>query len=236
MRNKRFSLVLAATLLSFQVAPALAQDEAKGCELHVWPSSGMTLVRQRASESMGRDGGVLPALIKELQESAAAQGDARASATSAENEERILSTARQVDILRTLPLPQMLHLAGHRMIVHDLPLESRVIRSKARYDGSPSSCYADIVLDDVVYSREFAHGRNLKTFFRFRDFGTDDLPRNSFATWLQTKLTVFSIDPPDLSPDALEEIASALRNNAAQFAELLAKRPKPAPNEQIRGK
>lgn len=208
--------------------PAAAQDAAPqpACELHVWPAAGLTSVRQRGFES-APSAGALNGLIKRAQEASAEKSDARAAENLAAPETpKPLSTARQVEVLTELPLPTMLGLPAYRLIVHGSALDSHTIRTvKTRYTASEAPCYADLVLDDVVYSREYARGQNLKTFFRFRDFAAQSLPVRSFGTWVETKLRVFSIDPPNLGPAALDEIASALRSNATAFSGLLSKRP-----------
>ena len=207
-------------------APEAAQDAT--CELHIWPGAGMTSVRQRGFES-NRSAGLIPELIREAQVDGAARADARAAAGLAASETpEPLATARQRDILSELSWAEMLGLTGYRTIFHDTPLDSRMIRTvKTRYVQSTAPCYADLVVDDVVYSREYSRGRNLKTLFRFRDFGDGATPRRSFGTWAQTKLTVFSLDPLDVSAPALDELASALRSNAAAFSDLLARRQQP---------
>ncbi|NML04517.1 hypothetical protein [Sphingomonas sp. G-3-2-10] len=213
-----------ALLLSCAALPASAQDAP--CELHVWPADGMGSVRQRAFES-SPSAGLIPALIKQSQQKSADAADERARdnlAASATPEP--MSTAVQVEALKSLPLADMLGLPGHVVVVHDTPLESRTIRTvRTRYVETVAPCYADLVVDDVFYARAYANGRTLKTFYRFRDFGAQAAPVRSFGTWVDTKLLIFSIDPPDLSQPALDEIVSAFRTNATRFSELLRKRP-----------
>lgn len=207
-------------------APEAAQVPA--CELHVWPAAGMTSVRQRGLES-NRSMGAIPALIQDARLRAAERADGRAAAGLAASEApEPLNPARQAEILSGLSWPEMVGLAGYRTVFHDVPLDSRTIRTvKTRYVDSAAPCYADLVIDDVVYSREYARGQNLKTLFRFRDFGDGTTPRRSFGTWVQTKLTIFSLDPLNVSEPAIDELASALRSNAAAFADLLARRQQP---------
>lgn len=215
-------LALAGTL----PAPEAAQDPT--CELHIWPAGGMTSVRQRGFES-NTSRGLIPELIQEARVNGAARADARAAAGLAASEApEPLATARQREILSGLSWTEMLGLAGYRVIFHDTALDSRTIRTvKTRYAQSSAPCYADLVIDDIVYSREYSRGRNLKTLFRFRDFGDGTAPRQSFGTWVQTKLTVFSLDPLNVGAPALDELASALRSNAAAFSTLLTRRQQP---------
>ncbi|WP_447724743.1 hypothetical protein [Sphingomonas koreensis] len=215
-------LALAGLLL----APAAADGQA--CELHIWPSDGLKSVRQRGFESSPR-GGAIPALILEAQRKGAEKADARAADTlAASGTPEPLDLKRQAAILSELKWSEMLGLPGYRPVFHETPLDSATIRTvKTRYIDSAAPCYADLVVDDVVYSREYARGQNLKTLFRFRDFGDAATPTRSFGTWVQTKLTIFSLDPLNVSAPALDELASALRSNATAFSELLARRQQP---------
>ena len=107
------------------------------------------------------------------------------------------------------------------MLVHPDPLESRMIRTrKTRYSASTTHCYAELVLVEMVYSREYARGRNLKTLFRYRAFA-GETATYSFETWTQTKLELFSLDPLRSDEPALNELASALRSNLVLFSEFL---------------
>lgn len=125
-----------------------------------------------------------------------------------------------------MPLASLLGLPGYRVIMHDAPLDSRTIRTvKTRYVTTEAKCYADLLIDDVVYSREYARGQNLKSFIRFRAFGTADVAQRAFGTWLQTKLKLFSLDPPVEDDAAVKELTSAFGNNMTAFAQLLGKKP-----------
>jgi hypothetical protein len=214
----------AAALLASMAAPAAAQQAP--CELHVWPSDGMSNLRQRGSQ-YNMAGGILGDALKRRAEAHADKADARAQEGLAASGTEPMSTATQAELLRTMPLPDMLGLRGYTLIVHDTPLDSHTIRTvKTRYAAdSAAPCYADLVVDDVVYARVYAHGSTLKTLFRFRDFASQAAPVRSFGTFVETKLTIFSIDPPNLSAPALDEIGSAYRANATRFSELLGKRP-----------
>jgi hypothetical protein len=211
--------------LSLLAAVALqSAPPATECELHVWPSTAMTNVRQRAMESMG-SAGAIDGIIKRTQIAQAEKHDAAVAEALAAQPIEPMSTARQIAILEGLALPDMLGLTGYRLVVHETPLESRTIRTvKTRYVESAAPCYADLIIDDVVYSREYSRGQNLKTFFRFRDFGTEGAAVRSFGSWVETKLQLFSIDPPNLGPAAMDELDAALRSNATVFSNLLAKR------------
>lgn len=220
---------LLAALLSLAAMPAAAQDAppaAAPCELHVWPADGMGKVRQSVFEAYPT-AGVIPRSIERELDVSTAKGRAQAQAQlAALGTWEPMSTAIQVELLKALPLGEMLGLPGHRVIIHDTPLDSRTIRTvKTRYVETATPCYADLVVDDVTYARAYANGRALKTFFRFRDFGTEAAPVRSFGTWVSTQLLIFSIDPPNVDDLAIHELVSAFRTNATLFSELLRKRP-----------
>lgn len=212
---------LATVALLFATAsPAAAQTGP--CELHVWPSAGMTAVRQRGFEST-TSAGLINGMIKDAQQAAADKHDAQiGEAGTTADGLAALSTAHQIELLATMQLADQLALKGYTVILHDAPLPSRTIRTvKTRYAESSAPCYADLVLDDVVYSRAYANGRSLQSFFRFRDFADRAAPVRSFGTWVETRLQLFSIDPPVLTPPALDDLRAAYRANAVSFGALL---------------
>ncbi|MGY4397881.1 hypothetical protein ACVWZA_003078 [Sphingomonas sp. UYAg733] len=217
---------LVALAVLFSAASARAQENAASasqCELHVWPSEGLASVLQRAGDNLLASS---PQGYRLYSPKNSIDNNSAVVRTFAPREDAPLSPPEQISVLANIPLTSLLGLAGYRVVMHDGLLDSRTIRTvKTRYFEMQAACYADLVLDDVVYSREYARGQNLKTFFCFCDFASQASPVRSFGTWTQTKLRIFSIDPPNSSAAALEEIASALRSNATAFSALLAKRP-----------
>ncbi len=198
------------------------------CELHIWPSDGLTSVRQRAFES-NRNQGLIPELVRMHQQDIAEKADARTARAIAASENP-LSAGRQVPVLQGLAAAELLGLPDHRVIIHADPLDSRTIRTtKHRYARSDSPCYAELVIAETVYTRAYARGQTLRTFLRFRVFDNAVAPERAFATWTETKLDLFSLAPLRADAPALEELASALRSNVVRFAEFLkASRPPPA--------
>ncbi|MCA1197442.1 hypothetical protein K9B35_05640 [Sphingomonas sp. R647] len=168
-------------------------------------------------------------MIRQTQKQIAEIADAQAATRLAESAAPDpLSTARQTEVLNALPRAELFGGSSYRIVVHGEPLESRVIRSvKTRYSGSTAPCYAELVLVDVVYSREYTRGRNLKTLFRYRQFDEAAAPHYSFGTWTQTKLELFSLDPLRSDDPALNELASALRSNVVQFFQYLERGQQP---------
>lgn len=212
--------LLGATLVA--AVPVYSKSyDAAACELHVWPASAMSSVRQRASES-NRMTGLVPEMIRRTQQQIAEIADGQAAVRLAESAvPDPLSTARQVEILNAHPVSDRFGGPGYHLVVHPDPLESRMIRTrKTRYSASTTPCYAELVLVEMVYSREYARGRNLKTLFRYRAFA-GETATYSFETWTQTKLELFSLDPLRSDEAALNELASALRSNLVLFSEYL---------------
>ena len=219
----RASLAAAALLVSFVAAPATAQTIANvGCELHVWPSEGMNTVLQGAFDNLYT--GYMNAGTNTHEHDVG--GENMPPHTAQAKPDQPLDPAAQSKALAALPLATMLGLSDYKIILHDTPLDSHTIRTvKTRYFASGAPCYADLVVSDLVYSRVYAHGRDLKTFLRFRVFGIGAAPTRSFGTWVQTKLELFSLEPPRRDEAALLELNSAFAANLETFSQLLAKKP-----------
>ncbi|WP_404369793.1 hypothetical protein AB5I39_00215 [Sphingomonas sp. MMS24-J45] len=242
--RRRTALVssIAAVLLVAPVAghaqlATAGQTESPGsCELHIWPADGMLAVRQRALDSRGSSG-VLEGILKRTQQATADRRDAQVATALKEKVAVPLSPPQQIATLKQLPLNASLGIAAYRPIVHEVPLTSREIRTiTTRYDPAPTArCYADLVVDDLVYSREYARGRKLKAFVRYRDFGATDRPIRSFATLVETKLEIFSLDPLVTTDAANAELVNAFARNLQTFAAIVAKQT-PHPQSSITGK
>jgi hypothetical protein len=208
-------LGLSAAALAAGEAPLAAQDTpppASGaCELHVWPSSPVRSSSQNYfvmrsivdGAVQGRDG------YKKLPEN-------------------ILSTETQQSTLGELDLPAVLKLSDYKVVMHDEPLPSRVIRAtKGRLLADSPACYAELVTDDVFYQEAEFDGRHLKAIFRFRQFdGSGEAPTRTFGTFVQQRLTVFPPETPEQMDAALEEFRLAYRTAVTEFGEALNRPPK----------
>jgi hypothetical protein len=125
-----------------------------------------------------------------------------------------------MSILTEAQPQRLLGQPDYRLIVHDEALPSRTIRGTAgRLAESTSSCYAELVVDDVILQQDVINGSYLKTLFRYREFGADGMPRRSFSTWSQTHLDVFPPRRPEQLEEAIAEIRQAFRRNVSLFAE-----------------
>jgi hypothetical protein len=198
---------VAATPIAAQETPPPADG---ACELHVWPSSPVRSSSQNYfvqrsivdGAVQGRDG------YKKLPEN-------------------ILSTETQQSTLGELDLPAVLKLSDYKVVMHDEPLPSRVIRAtKGRLQADSPACYAELVTDDVFYQQAEFDGRHLKAIFRFRQFDGGDVPTRTFGTFVQERLTVFPPETPEQLDAALEEFRLAYRNAVTEFGEALNRPPK----------
>lgn len=190
------------------------------CELHVWPSEGLQLVTHNVSDGINLSYmGALPQAMLKGEESSLDGAPAQAK--------RPLSTREQVAALSVIDLPALLGLSGYRQIVHDVPLESRVIRTNsARHGETAAPCYADLVVHDVFLQWDFANGHHLKTFYRFRDFASGTAATRSFGAWVQTKLTSYKKQKKDYfivadKSTTARELEDSFKNNASLFSQAM---------------
>lgn len=206
--------VPAPVVMAIPAEPEPAGTASNPCELHVWPSDGFT---RNISTMLSRgDTGVIGLMIGAAQSG----GDKKMRVPQATDD--ALSVAAQTALLGDMAVPATIGLPGHRLVVHDQALESRVIRnSPGRIAPSTSPCYAELVIDDVAFQREAFGARHLKTLFRYRDFGSGQQPQRSFGTWANTRLEHF---PPETEADnaaAATDLHSAFRANLVLFASYL---------------
>lgn len=217
----RIGAGLIAAIAAIQAGLASAGTAAGDCELHVWASAGMGETLQTASDNL--DTSYMGALLARSPQRNIATDRADVH-TSAAQSGGPLPTGKQIVILSALDLPTLLGVPEYRPVFHDNPLDGLTLRNKpGRYVDTPATCYADLVLSDVVYSREYANGQNLKSFFRFRDFGDTASPQRKLSTWAQTRL-VNARAGKKANPEASDaELPAALAENARKFAGYFAK-------------
>jgi hypothetical protein len=126
------------------------------CELHVWPGRGF----RTTYFGWGHGGTVDGALM-------ARKGYSPLT-------EEMLSTARQIAQLEKLQLAELVGLKGYRQIVHRAPLDSRTIRvAPERHSEAPPACYAELMIDTVVFQHNVLNGKGINTVARFRRFDGD---------------------------------------------------------------
>lgn len=200
-------------------APAPDVPEA-ACELHVWPAAGLSLTRHRAHDNLetGYMGPILGTTGAGRIERNTARVGTRGPGTGSPLDPEV-----QLQVLREADLPALLGLPGHRAVFHETALDKTTLRTvQTRYDRETATpCYADLVLSDVVYSREYANGQNVKAFLRFRDFGTGEAITRRYATWIQTDLA-YDREKPTVSEEEMDaELIAGLATNLRKFGELL---------------
>lgn len=215
MKSFMFAVVgafsLSASVASAQDSAAAAPANAASvCELHVWPADAV-----RSTYSGWFHGGIVDGAV---------QG--RDGYKKLPNS--ILTPEGQLRTLGEQDLPALLALPGYKVVLHDQPLASRVIRAtKTRLLTESPPCYAELVTDDVFFQESILVGRHLKAIFRFRQFdGGSDAPIRSFGTYVQQKLVKFPPTEPEQLDAALEEFRLAFGLAVREFGEALNHPPK----------
>lgn len=204
-------IIFGAALAAASLAPAAqAQTSAPaagaGCELHVWPAGGLNSVYLgwlhggiNNGATTGRDG--YPQVPTDP-----------------------MTAAAQVSLLEEVQPHILLGLTNYRLVIHSEPLSSRAIRtSTARLSESSSTCYSELIVDDVFFQQDVFSGSDLKISFRFRDFGAASAPQRIFGTWVHTPLHLLPVPKGQSPAAAIEEMKAAYKNDVAQFAQAFLK-------------
>lgn len=200
--------ITAALLL----ATAGAQDSGgppsggSACELHVWPGSGLGSVYHGWFH-----GGIV-------------NGAVTGRDGYPQTPPNPIDTPVQRELLEAAQPQLLLQLNGHKLVMHDEALPSRVIRSSpGRIAPSASACYAELIVDDVLLQQDWLNGSFLRVSFRYRDFGAGQTPGRTFGTWVKTPLTGFSRNQP-IDVDKLPStFHAAFTKNISLFANALNK-------------
>lgn len=179
------------------------------CELHVWPGAGLNSVF-----SGWLHGGIVNGAVT-----------GRDGYPSVPSEP--ISTQNQAELLAQAQPQMLLHRPEYRLVLHGDALPSRTIRTTAtRIAPASSACYAELIVDSVVFQQDWVDGSFLKVLFRYRDFGTDPAPRRTFGAWVKTKLLLLPPKPGADMTAAAAELRAAFSKDIALFATALAKPPK----------
>lgn len=108
---------------------------------------------------------------------------------------------------------------GTTIIRHEQPLERKTMNKvKTRRAESTSSCYAELIVADVLFEKQPIYGRSLKTLFMVRQFGDDQKIDAQFKAWGGNGLKLF---PPKEGEDAIaavKELVSVYKANFEEFA------------------
>jgi hypothetical protein len=185
-----------------QDAPAAAPGTTSGgCEFHAWPGEGLTSIFYGLLHGGIVNGG-----------QQGRRGYPRVPPGA-------MATAIQAELLAEAQPQRAMNHPDHRLIVHPEALDSRTIRtSRGRIAESASPCYVELIVDDVVLQQDFVNGAKLRVLFRYREFGPDAQPRNSFTTWADTSLDSFPPRTEADIPEALREMRGAFRRDITEFA------------------
>ena len=206
---KKTALALTAAAGLFQSTPSLAQEAPAGaCELHIWPAERMAA---NTMGLLGAAGGVLGAVA-----------DSAAHANTNTNNRSQLSSAldsaSQLEALNALDLREELKLApGTTVIQHEEPLERKTMNKvKTRRADSASSCYSELIVADVLFTKTPIYGRSLKTLFMVREFGDDQTIDFEYKAWGGNGLKLF---PPKKGEDALPALDELRETFVKNFQE-----------------
>ena len=174
---------------------------ASGCELHVWPSSGL-----RSIYHGWFHGGIVDGAVTGRDGYPEVPADP-------------VDTAQQLEMIRAAALQDVFARHDYAVVVHDTPQSTVTIRqTPTRLTASTSACYAELILEDVFFQQDVVNGSSLKTLLRFRDFGAADRFAKQFGTWTKTPLLSFPPKEPAKNAEALAEIRGAFRSNLFEFA------------------
>lgn len=186
------------------VASAQAQDAAgpasgQSCELHVWPAMELKSTSQ---------GWVWNHTVNQAFD----------PSKGGVERPRVLSPARQIELLNKLDLPDLFKLGGASTTVHLEPLARTATSNRSRLSGSTSPCYTELVVSQNFYDVAPMAPRELRTLFVLRKFGDTPETQTSFSTWADTALDIFPAKTAELAEAADREISAAFSTNVRIFA------------------
>ncbi|MCZ8370670.1 MAG: hypothetical protein O9293_12005 [Porphyrobacter sp.] len=194
-----------------EAAPDAAQTapDTAPCELHVWPADAAktfsTLMEVRWTDM------------------------ATVEKYSRDPRSPLGGTAASVDLQRrvfgALDLPALLSLPGFAVVLHDQPLESRVIRTtKGRILSGSPPCYAELVTDDVFFQENHLlkvdniNNSQLNTTFRFRRFDAGETATFSYGSFVTRDLFDPRKRPEPTLANAIAQFETAFAESITQFA------------------
>lgn len=174
---------------------------APGCELHVWPGRGFHTVHYGWAHGGTIDG--------------AQKG--RKGYPPIPDEP--LSDDIQRGLLAKIDIPAALGLTGYRTVIHDHALSAVAIRTTpGRQLADSVPCYAELMIDDIVFQNNALSGKWLNVIFRYRKFdGAAPAPLGSYGTYVLSRVAKFP-PAPDTDPQpALDELQAAFSQSVISF-------------------
>lgn len=197
------SVMLALALTGQSAVPPVGTPPAGACELHVWPSEGLTSIFY---------GFIHGGIVNGGQQGQ--RGYPRVPADA-------MTAAIQAEQLADAAPQSLLNLPTYRLVVHAEALSSRTIRTTTgRITSESPACYAELMVDDVVLQQDWVNGAKLRVLFRYREFGAEPMPRHSFTTWADWDLDSFPPRTEADLPRALAELRAAFHASVGVFANL----------------
>ncbi len=184
-----------------EAAPTPAVAPATTCELHVWPGRSFHTVHYGWV-----NGGTI-------------DGAQKGRKGYPPMPDQPLSVEVQRELLGKIDIPAMIGLSGFTAVVHENALSAAVIRSTpGRQIADRGPCYAELMIDDIVFQNHVINGKWLNIIFRFRQFeGAAAAPVRTYGTYVTVRTTLF---PPDKDSDpqpALDELRSAYTQSLTEF-------------------
>ena len=174
---------------------------AADCELHVWPAPGMNSMfygwthgSTVNGSAKGRNGyPVLPA--------------------------DPLTPAAQLQVLASARLPEKLGRPTTKVIVHEAPLPRTTIGpTRTRRAESTSSCYSELIVEDIFHEEAAFSSKSLRSLFRFRDFGDSLTMTRNFLSWGTAPLYLFPPKDSAKIDEAINELLTAFGASVDDFA------------------
>lgn len=191
----------AATAPAAPVAAPAEAPTVQACELHVWPGRGFHTVYYGWAHGGTIDG--------------AQKGRKGYPAIPDEP----LSPEIQRGELVKLDIPAILGLTGYRTVLHDQVLSGTAIRSTpGRQIADSAPCYAELMIDDIVFQNNVINGKWLNVIFRFRQFEESAAaPVGGYGTYVLSRVMKFPPDPDTDPQPGLDELHAAFSQSVTEF-------------------
>lgn len=185
--------------------PPQQSPTASACELHVWPGRSFHSVYYGWAH-----GGTI-------------DGAQKGRNGYPDLPDEPLGTAVQLQQLASLDLPAALGLSGYQVTLHDTPLSAAAIRTTTgRQLPDSAPCYAELLIDDIVFQNNVINGKWLNVVYRFRQFdGANSAPIRTFGTYILARVSLF---PPAENTDpqpALDELVKGYTQTTIDFGKAL---------------
>jgi hypothetical protein len=199
------SLALAAIPPASAAADDARSPATAGCELHVWPAVRM----ESATSTILFGGGLVDAKMHSA-----------VDASNAGNMANALDSATQLGALISMGMPGLLGLpADTKVIGHEESLDRKTIRKiKTRRSGSTASCYYEVIVQDVMFTKSPIYGRSLRTDFMFRNFGDDQVIDRQLTAPGGNAIKLFPPLPGEDTTAALQELVDVFKKNFDEYA------------------